>query len=991
MTLIVDFLDEGSNYSLEYYYSMTTGWYGWYNYDFTFSGTENVTFDVNVTDWDCYVNVYASLNNLTDNNSYVYSNSFYFENPSCYHVDMDLTDESGDHISYSDIEAGTTELVWRIGFDDDNVPVGHEFELTWYHLFDWDWNTRVDGSHVWTQSSDSEIQIPWNVSVTDFDCQLYSSAQLRVNTTEGWVNVRGYGMYLYPPCEPIPSGWFSLQIDDQGSWNDYWDGWNNWITEEGTYDLRFNASELEAGETYEIQWNVSVYGHEIESHSSVFNVSSGNSTNVDFMLEIPHWYCGIEIRASMMSAYEGTMVELLSRDFYEDGPCQNDLAGDFSSVTEVELELEMIGEGDYKLVIPMNWNLDEDFEVFADMAWGDGDGTLNSTEIEMIEDEINNNSDNGDEDPGIILNGAYPSSWNLDGPVISDIASNPSFSAIWVMYYYGVSGVEMTIEIYVGQEEGDNPWEFMVNGNEDLSPLSAVLVNMDNGTVYDYPESNDTIEFGIGSTDVFVNYSLSITWLWSDIPNPSLDVEQFDYDTSEYGPTTSLEDGDNSFRIGLEGLAPQEYSLHYTIMLDGEEIENHTIAIWEDYDDYSEYMTIGLSIYVCELEISATVYDRNDVEANSTTTTLQGICAQPEMDVEQSYPEWETPDYVCHVVAGDPTSELQYVNFSLVNDGTEDCGDGSDEPFDMDPSTDSDGDGNSTNDQDSWFDCYDGTSVNMNVVNDGNDDCFHGEDEYSYSQYYWGAPTSAMGYSMGSYNYDITFRVMAYNLSYMNNWTIDYEVLFDTVYNSSGTLVVQSGEENPIEYFNTLVNIEVCNIEITTTIIGNNVPAISTVHNLTGECVQDSDSDGFLDWYDSFPDDPNEWNDADGDGYGDNSDGFPYDPSEWSDSDGDGAGDNSDVFPDDPNEWSDLDGDGVGDNADTDDDGDGIDDEEDDSDGDGIPDSQDDFPDDANESTDTDGDGVGDNGDVFPFDANETSDYDGDGVGDNSEIGRAHV
>ena len=125
--------------------------------------------------------------------------------------------------------------------------------------------------------------------------------------------------------------------------------------------------------------------------------------------------------------------------------------------------------------------------------------------------------------------------------------------------------------------------------------------------------------------------------------------------------------------------------------------------------------------------------------------------------------------------------------------------------------------------------------------------------------------------------------------------------------------------------------------------------------------------------------------DMDNDGVGDSEDAFPFDPLEYADSDGDGVGDNSDAFPFDANETQDSDADGIGNNADTDDDGDGIDDDQDDSDGDGITDDVDDFPFDANESTDSDGDGVGDNSDAFPNDANESTDSDGDGVGDNSD------
>lgn len=98
------------------------------------------------------------------------------------------------------------------------------------------------------------------------------------------------------------------------------------------------------------------------------------------------------------------------------------------------------------------------------------------------------------------------------------------------------------------------------------------------------------------------------------------------------------------------------------------------------------------------------------------------------------------------------------------------------------------------------------------------------------------------------------------------------------------------------------------------------------------------------------------------------------------DTDGDGVADSADAFPNDPAESTDTDGDGIGDNADTDDDADGLPDDQDanplDTDNDTIPNAEDD---------DDDDDGVPDESDAFPLDSSESSDTDGDGIGDNAD------
>lgn len=89
-----------------------------------------------------------------------------------------------------------------------------------------------------------------------------------------------------------------------------------------------------------------------------------------------------------------------------------------------------------------------------------------------------------------------------------------------------------------------------------------------------------------------------------------------------------------------------------------------------------------------------------------------------------------------------------------------------------------------------------------------------------------------------------------------------------------------------------------------------------TYNEPKGNVVVDTDSDGYNDTTDAFPNDRTEWRDSDSDGVGDNSDVFPDDANETADSDDDGVGDHADAFPNDPDESKDSDGDGVGDNAD---------------------------------------------------------------------------
>ena len=202
----------------------------------------------------------------------------------------------------------------------------------------------------------------------------------------------------------------------------------------------------------------------------------------------------------------------------------------------------------------------------------------------------------------------------------------------------------------------------------------------------------------------------------------------------------------------------------------------------------------------------------------------------------------------------------------------------------------------------------------------------------------------------------------------------------------------------------------------------NSVPQDTDADGICDLLDEDTDGDGVIDSEDSFPEDPDEWDDGDNDGIGDNADNDldndgwnnsdefdcltnPNDgddfPSDFdndticdvldADDDNDGYVDNDDRFPLNASEWADNDMDGIGDNADDDDDNDGYTDAVEieclsnpmevtdipmDSDLDGICDPID---------ADVDGDGFDNIDDAFPNDPNEWADFDGDGIGDNAD------
>jgi len=179
-------------------------------------------------------------------------------------------------------------------------------------------------------------------------------------------------------------------------------------------------------------------------------------------------------------------------------------------------------------------------------------------------------------------------------------------------------------------------------------------------------------------------------------------------------------------------------------------------------------------------------------------------------------------------------------------------------------------------------------------------------------------------------------------------------------------------------------------------LLAANPSQLDTDNDNTGDvCDSDDDNDGVLDIAEA--DGCRLVADCDGDSVRDDVDVFPLNRNEWQDSDADGYGDNGDNCPLVSNPVQlDTDNDGVGDVCDSDDDDDGVLDEDEsigicrlvaDCDGDSVRDEVDAFPLNRNEWQDSDADGYGDNGDNCPAIANPNQlDTDGDEIGDGCDM-----
>ena len=210
----------------------------------------------------------------------------------------------------------------------------------------------------------------------------------------------------------------------------------------------------------------------------------------------------------------------------------------------------------------------------------------------------------------------------------------------------------------------------------------------------DMPSEGDMFEMGDVNDDGFINMS-EMEDLFSG------DHDDHDDDTEPPTPEEAMENDTDS----SGGISWSEF-------YDAWEVSNA-----EDVADGEENMSM-VDDPVLESDLHQAFNDSDiDGDGELNLTELQTFIDELEHMFGSDDDDHDERTFHCSsTIGGTPDTEIP---FSQVNDGTEDCGDGSDEP------QDTDGDGT----VDNWFDCMDGSNVSMELVNDGNDDCPDGDDE----------------------------------------------------------------------------------------------------------------------------------------------------------------------------------------------------------------------------------------------------------------------
>ncbi|MBT7938092.1 MAG: hypothetical protein HN696_02900, partial [Euryarchaeota archaeon] len=275
-------------------------------------------------------------------------------------------------------------------------------------------------------------------------------------------------------------------------------------------------------------------------------------------------------------------------------------------------------------------------------------------------------------------NGEYPMSVK-----VTNTADNSTlFEGVdMILYVYSVNGpVDAGVDVWThgeGYESGEDVWlDYSVWGNE--GEYSETIWNCE---MIFIPES--ALQGNHSADNIESKMKDAVLPAWCDTA-----VDE-----------AMILNGTGGDMFGGETVWVADETMRISYQYNGD--LNLTISLYGSGDESSPVED------ECNEDIEH-VYNSEDDSCEMSMTFIT-------FDVGEEYIWLEEPGEIMFV-CGNQQDEIP---FDEVNDGDEDCPDGSDEPQDFD----SDGI------TDNWFDCHDGSNVSMDLVNDGTEDCPDGDDE----------------------------------------------------------------------------------------------------------------------------------------------------------------------------------------------------------------------------------------------------------------------
>ena len=193
--LSFDYLEDGVDYYLQWYYSNDSSWNGWFYEYFTYNGSNDVDWNLHLGIFDCQAYAYAYLYYDGNGSSAGPSDSWHFNTPDCADVWIDIEDESGNYPDSDQIDDGSHNLSWVV-YD---LPEGYDYALQW-RVYE---NGDMQAYDYVLFSESGNISIDFEIEVEDDVCDLRLEGEIYYLVDEPsnhWDQISSNSRYFSPEC-----------------------------------------------------------------------------------------------------------------------------------------------------------------------------------------------------------------------------------------------------------------------------------------------------------------------------------------------------------------------------------------------------------------------------------------------------------------------------------------------------------------------------------------------------------------------------------------------------------------------------------------------------------------------------------------------------------------------------------------------------------------------------------------------------------------------